>query len=649
MTIKIINFFDLSQIKMSIRERPNPKDAGAYSEEEKPDRYGDPDSALYVIRKVNLRRSELMAKTYDKWYLKLLLLFSAFIFGYGYGLCSNLRSSYTTYALGALDSANLSSTMVTVEAVIGAASQLGYARLSDLYTRSWMLIAAIVFNVIGNVIQSQATTVARYACGAVFYQLGYDGMIILVLFILSDNSSLKWRLFFISSSTWPYIINTWISGDIVEQAKPSTGNNWKWDLAMWSFIVPLSAIPFICCQIHQWWLARSSEEWRMLNKEISCERQFTWWDRAKELFWTLDVPAAILLALVLGCILVPVDLASGVKSKWINPHILGPFVLGFVLIPFLIFWEYKFSRMPIIPWRLIKDRGIWAAMAVSFFLSLSTFIIYGQLYTLLQVGVDQSSKWATRINGLNTFTSTAFAPIFFILVTFMTRLKPVMLFGISLWFVETGLLYHFRYGIDSRAGIIAARTLGGLGTCMLTDPVNVSAMASVSHYNMATATGLCYTGYRIGRAVGSAASQAILNNFYLKKILKYGDGKIDLKTARTLVAKAPSLLETGKLKWGSDEQIAAGKAIGEVQRINCITALALMAPMLLLALIMRDPRLTHEQSHEFGRGQIVNKDDSDPIFDVTIKPLTKLFRKKHQIVDESFSDKELKSDLESTL
>lgn len=299
-------------------------------------------------------------------------------------------------------------------------------------------------------------------------------------------------------------------------------------------------------------------------------------------------------------------------------------VLGFVLIPFLLLWEYKYSRMPIVPWRLIRDRGIWAAVSVSFFLSLSTFVIYGQLYTILQVGVNQTSKWATRINGLNTFTSTAFAPIFFLLVTLMTRLKPVMLLGMILWYVETGLLYHFRYGVGARSGIIAARVIGGLGTCMLTDPVNVSAMASVSHYNMATATGLCYTGYRIGRAIGSAVSQAILNNNYLKNIIKFGNGKVDYEMATTLVAKAPTLLETGKLKWGSLEQIAAGKAIGEVQRINCITALALMVPMFILGLSMRDPRLTHQQSHELGRGQIVDKDDSDPILDFLMKPFRRL-------------------------
>ncbi len=104
-------------------------------------------------------------------------------------------------------------------------------------------------------------------------------------------------------------------------------------------------------------------EWIKLQKEKTFYQKYGLWITLKDLFWKLDVVGVLLLTLCLGCILVPLILAGG----------FCPFVLGWVLIPILTYWEWKYSRFPLLPYKLVKYRGVWYAMAVSF---LITFIIW---------------------------------------------------------------------------------------------------------------------------------------------------------------------------------------------------------------------------------------------------------------------------------
>lgn len=71
----------------------------------------------------------------------------------------------------------------------------------------------------------------------------------------------------------------------------------------------------------------------------------------------------------LGCILIPLAVAGGVKSMWQQGNIIAPIVVGFVVFVKFVFWESRESRLtrnPFLPWNLMKDRGIWSAGLISF-------------------------------------------------------------------------------------------------------------------------------------------------------------------------------------------------------------------------------------------------------------------------------------------
>lgn len=159
---------------------------------------------LVEEKSIGVKKAELLAAQWDTWYYKVILLCSAFLVGYAYGLDGQIRYIFTGYATQEFEEHSLLTTISVITAFVGAAAQPVYARLSDIFGRLELLIVSILFYVVGTIIESQAYDVQRYAGGAVLYQIGYTGVILVLLFILSDFSSLKWRLFFFICAYFPF-------------------------------------------------------------------------------------------------------------------------------------------------------------------------------------------------------------------------------------------------------------------------------------------------------------------------------------------------------------------------------------------------------------------------------------------------------------
>lgn len=603
--------------------------------------YGLPDR-LGASRRLVIRRAEIMAAQYDSWPYRILVLFCAFLCGYGYGLDGNIRYIYTSYFLDALGEHSLLSTINVINAVISAASQMFYARLADLFGRLWIFITAIGFYAMGTIIQSQSYDIERYAAGSIFYNLGYVGVILVLLLIMSDFSSLKWRLVYQFVPTWPFIINTWISGNVTSAANPQ--DNYSWDIAMWTFIFPLSCVPLICCMLHMWYKATKTEEWQLLNQEKTYFQSHGFVSYMKELFWKVDAVGLFIMTVSLGCILVPLTLAGGVNGKWRNPHLIGPICLGGVLIPILIIWELKWAKEPIFPWKLIKDRAVWSSMGISFLIDFIFYMAADYLYTVLVVAVDESVESATRISSLSSFVSTAFSPFFSLYITRCTRLKPYIVAGCGIWMVAMGLLYHFRGGKSSHGGIIGGLCVWGVGTTLFTYPVNVSVQSAVSHENMATVTAINYTFYRIGSAVGAAVSGAVWTQALYRNLVD----TIGNTTIAQLAYEQPYVF-IADYPWGTPYRESAVESYRYIQRLLTIIAIVFCAPLMFFSLCLRDAKLTDEVAHNhLKKGEIVDREETDPIFEWLMRQVRRCTPWVHHEEPRQETDEELDLENESS-
>jgi SIT family siderophore-iron:H+ symporter-like MFS transporter len=313
--------------------------------------------------------------------------------------------------------------------------------------------------------------------------------------LIADLTSLRSRLFFSYLPAAPFLvssppppnpytttnshnqINTWVSGDVTAAVLAKAG--WRWGVGMWALIFPICAMPLLITLLLA---GRRADRAGTLASFKTPFQALGWKQFLIELFLQLDVVGIILIIAVFSLILVPLTLAGGVKETWKTAHIIAPLVIGVFTIPVFILWE-KNCKHPMVPFRLLKDRGVWSALLVAIMLNTAWYMQGDYLYTVLIVAFGESVKSATRITSLYSFVSVITGLITGIVVRFVHYLKPFIVAGTALFTVAFGLLIHYRGGTGgaNHAGIIGAQVLLGIAGGLFPYTAQASIQAATKH------------------------------------------------------------------------------------------------------------------------------------------------------------------------
>ncbi|KAF2867730.1 siderochrome-iron transporter-like protein Sit1 [Massariosphaeria phaeospora] len=528
---------------------------------------------------------------------RIAIFFGVFLIAYAYGLDGTLRYAYQPTATSDFGGHSLLATINTVRAVVAAAAQPTAAKIADVFGRVELLLVSVFFYVLGTIIEASCTNVQSFAAGAFLYQVGYTCVILLVEVIIADTTSLRSRVFFSYIPAAPFIINTWVSGDI--SGAVLLHSNWRWGIGMWCIIYTACSLPLI---ISLWWVGRKAKKAGALDNYKSPYQTLGAKRLTIALFWQLDVIGIILLICVFGLILVPLTLAGGVSSTWRTAKIIAPLVIGILCIPVWIWWE-KRAPHPMLPFHLMKDRSVWAALGIAVTLNFAWTCQGDYLYSVLIVGFNESVKSATRITSLYSFASVISGILVGLVIIRVRRLKPFILFGTCLFMVAFGLLIHFRGGSGKTAhnGIIGAQVLLGIAGGFFPYVAQASIQAATKHEHVAVMTGIYLASYNIGSALGNTVSGAIWTQIIPGELsARLGNPAQALEwyaSPLTLVAAYPP---------GTPERDAAIDAYKHVQRLLCITGICLCALLIFFACMLRNPRLGTEQSlpgAETGEGE----------------------------------------------
>lgn len=585
-----------------------------------------------TAKSFGVRKAEILSAQYESPFYKTLFFVSAFCCAYCYGLDGTLRYFFQTYATSSYNTHSLYATVNVIRAVVAAASQPTYARLSDKFGRLELFIVSVIFYAVGTVIESQAYDINRFAGGAVLYQIGYSGVMLILQVSLADMSTLNWRLFASFIPALPFIINTWVSGNVSDSL--ISKHSWNYSIGIWAFIFPLSCVPIFFCYFHMRYLARKTPEWAQIKEEERAEFK-GWGHYFIDLFWKLDVIGILFIICVFGFILVPFTIAGGTSSQWKKGSTIAPLVIGFVLIPFFVLWEYKFAKFPIVPVPLLKDRGVWAALIIACFVNFVYYMPNDFMYTVLIVGMRASVKAASRITSLYSFVSVIVGPLLGLVLTRVRYTKPFIIFGCAVWFVALGLFVHFRGdndGIESQKylnGVTAGLCVMGFGAGFFTYVTQVSIETCTNHEYMAVVLSLYLASYNIGSALGASVSGAIWNQLMYERIFKKMQ-QLGVDTALAADAYGAPYTFIITYVWGTPERIAVVLAYAEIQKKLCITGLCLCVPLLTASLFLRNHYLdtvqSLDESHSHTEGVhgdkaaindtvVVNNYDHDPVAD----------------------------------
>ncbi|CAG8889744.1 unnamed protein product [Penicillium egyptiacum] len=533
-----------------------------------------------------VRRIEIITSHFRFWD-RVFLFLAVFLIAYVYGLDGTARYTYQPYATQHYGQHSLLATINVLRAVIAAAAQPTAAKVADVFGRVELILVSILFYTVGTIVESCAVTLSGFAAGAVIYQIGYTSIMLLAEVLIADVTSSRSRLFFSYVPAMPFIINTWISGNVTDAVLKAT--TWQWGIGMFAIIYPVCAIPLIVVLfvVHRRAKKAGALESYKSSLQLLGKKQL-----AVELFWHLDIVGNILLIAMLACILVPFTLAGGVTAQWKTAKVIAPLVVGVLLIPVWIVWE-RTCQYPMLPFKLLKDRAVWGALGIPIMLNTAWYLQGDFLYTVLYVSFGESNLSATRITQLYSFVSVITGVILGLIVMKVRQLKPFIVAGTLLFMVAFGILIYFRGGVanSSHSGVIGAQVLLGIAGGMFPYPAQASIQVASKHEHLAVITGLYLAAYNVGSALGNTISGAIWNQV-LPSELNYRLGNETL--AAYVYAKPLEFAAANPV--GTPDRDNVILAYQKTQRLLCITGICLTVPLIAFALVIRNPTLTKEQS-----------------------------------------------------
>ncbi|WVF68087.1 hypothetical protein IAT40_002850 [Kwoniella sp. CBS 6097] len=563
------------------------------------ERQGDTGTA-FGDKSPGVKRIEAIASCFTSWH-RYILFITVFLVAYSYGLDGSVRYTYQVTALDELGTSAQISTVTIVRSIVAAAAQPAYAKLSDYFGRTSILLISIIFYVIGTIVQATAKNLSAFSGGALLYQFGYTGFQLLVEVLIADVTSLRSRLFFSYIPAMPFLVNSWISGNVANAV--ITNSTWRWGIGMWAIIFPVTTIPLLGSLVHAQWRASKRGLLANIPSPIRSLGQSQLWI---ELFWQIDVIGLLLLAATFALILLPFTLAGGVGEVWKAARVIAPLVVGFVVaLPGFVIWETKFAKHPAVPFRLLNDRMVLAPLMIAMLLNTAWYTQGDYLYNTLRLAFDQNITSATRIQNIYSFCSVVIGIALGLVIRRVRRLKWFIVAGTLLFVLAFGLLIRYRggYSVAALAGLIGAEVVLGIAGGMFPYPAQVMIQSAVQHERTAMVTSLYLASYSIGSAIGNAIAAGIWNGTMPSHLLRAMEryGVADPAALSASVFASPLAFIEEYLP-GTPEREAAGHAYREVQRYLTITGICISSLLVLASVCLRNPRLGDEQSFADAEG-----------------------------------------------
>ncbi|KAK4099468.1 MFS general substrate transporter [Parathielavia hyrcaniae] len=529
---------------------------------------------------------------------RVVIFLSVFLVAFAYGLDGTVRWAYQPYATASFDNHSLLSTVNVLRSVIAAAVQPTAAKVADIFGRAELVALSVFFYVIGTVVEAVATNLQTFAAGAIIYQIGYTMIMLLVEVIVADLTSTRARLFFSYIPAMPFLITTWVSGNVSQSVLGAT--TWQWGIGMWCIIYPVCATPLI---VSLALVGRRARKHGLMDKYADAVKSKPWGAFLIDLFWRLDVIGIILMIAIFALILAPMTIAGGFEASWTAPQILAPLIVGICCIPAFVVWQLR-APHPLVPFYLVKDRGVWGALGIAMLLNWAWYMQGDYLFSVLQIAFDFDTMTATRVTSFYSFFSVLSGCILGLIVYKVRRLKIFIFAGTCLFMVAFGLLIHYRGDptSSSRAGVIGAQVVLGVAGGMFPYPAQASLQTILKHEHLAVMTGLYLATYNLGSAFGGAVSGAIWTQV-LPVDLGERFAVFDNATLATWAYADPFAFAL-QYPVGTLERQALIDSYKHAQRLLTITGICLCVPLIAFAAVLRNPKLNDQQTlaHESPLG-----------------------------------------------
>ncbi|SCV73286.1 BQ2448_7212 [Microbotryum intermedium] len=572
-------------------------------------------------------RMEHLARRINTKYL--VFLYGGFaLLAYVMSLDQYTNGAYLTQATStSFEAHSTLATISAIQAVFQAVSQPPIAKIADVAGRveayqlesgKKMLTCAHVVRV-GYAIVAAAPSVYVYAVGNSIHILGITGLFLLQAIIIADISSTRNRVFWSISPSLPGAVNVWVSGDISGSVLSHT--SWRWGIGMFCILIPVMALPIILTlgigmrkhrkdSIDESEVAREEADERE-RRGLGDNRGL--WNKAVGVFWSLDLIGLLLLVAGAGMVLVTVTIANGLGSKWSDgtllevdwatsqllaealtsakptAHCIALLVVGGVCCIAFVLYERYFARHPLIPFSLLSNRTVIAALVIALFHPMASGVVSSYFYTFLYIAANQSVQSATRISSISSFSGTLCAVVVGVLVRYTRHLKSFVIFGAAIEVFAYGLMVRLRQSTNSQAELAIVQVIRGFGEGCIGFPVQAAIQMTAEHEHVAAITAGYLTVYYLSGGVGAAIGGGIWTNLLPSKL------QTSLPADLAAEAYEDPITFISEYGVGTPQHTALARGQDQTQRVIVIVGCCLTAVGLVASWFLENKRLGDER------------------------------------------------------
>jgi hypothetical protein len=281
----------------------------------------------------------------------------------------------------------------------------------------------------------------------------------------------------------------------------------------------------------------------------------------------------IVLIMAAFCLfLLPFSLVAYAPRAWNTPYIIAMIVLGILLFPVFVIWEAKFTPVPFLPWKYLKERTIVGSCLLYGVMFASIFIWNAYFQSYLLVVHRQTPTHAGYILNSFSLASSTFSPLVAWFISWSGNFKWTAYSGVPIVILGTALLIPFRTPSTSPGVLAFTQVLVGLGTGIFSTCAQLAIMAPVTHQEIAAVNALWGLFGSFGSSIGFAIAGAMWNNILPAQL--YERLPEQSKANATLIFS--SIVTQLEYADGTLEREAIVGSYAHVQRLMLIAGVALV-------------------------------------------------------------------------
>ncbi|KAK3305409.1 major facilitator superfamily domain-containing protein [Chaetomium strumarium] len=427
-----------------------------------------------------------------------------------------------------------SSWLITSFALAGAATQTLYGKLSDIYGRKTLVIAAYVIFVAGCAIVGVGQTMWQVVLGRVISGAGASGMAGLVSILITDLLPIRdvaqWRAYVNLIATLGRSVGGPLGGWLVDVI------GWRWSFFGQVPPIVIAILLVIVCLPSASPLTDSKPTQQTDNGLASQESSLA---SQESKFSRIDFKGSVLFTLTILALLLPVEL-GGVKLPWSHPAIAALFIASVALLVVFVAVE-KRQEEPILPLEIFHRRdAVFSFLILGLQLAAQLGLMFSvPLYFQITARASSTAAGAHLVpavvgNALGGLISG-------LLIKRSGRYKALIILAVTLS-ASGYLLLMLRWHGDTNIWESLYIFPSGFGMGVAQSAVFISLQAVIAEpSHLAPAISFMYLTGTIGLTIGvplaNAVTQTVLRRRLGKRLLALG---LRGQEVRKIIANAVS-------------------------------------------------------------------------------------------------------------